>query len=139
MTPGSDRRRVYSSEGGDRCPACGRPRRKCVCEQGAYEQGACDRSAPDRRTSPPASGSAAKGGVVRVSRQTGGRRGKVVMVIDGVPLAAPELADLARALKQRCGSGGTVKDGVIEIQGDHRDLVVSFLGERGWTVKRAGG
>lgn len=78
-------------------------------------------------------------GVVRVSRQTQGRKGRGVTVISGVPLAGGELAALTAGLKKRCGSGGTVRDGVIEIQGDHRDLLVSLLTQRGWTVKRAGG
>jgi len=78
-------------------------------------------------------------GVVRVSRQTKGRKGKGVTMVTGVPLAGDELKDLAKKLKQRCGSGGTVKDGVIEIQGDHRDVVVRELSENNWVVKKAGG
>ncbi len=78
-------------------------------------------------------------GVVRVRRETQGRAGKTVTTISGVPLADDELATLASALKRRCGTGGTAKDGVIEIQGDHRDLLVAELEQRGYTVKRAGG
>ena len=78
-------------------------------------------------------------GIVRVSRQTKGRKGKGVTLITGVPLAADELKDLAKQLKQRCGSGGTVKNGVIEIQGDHRDTVVAELTKKDWTVKKSGG
>jgi translation initiation factor 1 len=78
-------------------------------------------------------------GVVRVSRQTKGRKGKGVTLVTGVPLAGEELKTLAKKLKQRCGSGGTVKDGVIEIQGDHRDVVVKELSEHSWVVKKAGG
>ena len=78
-------------------------------------------------------------GVVRVGRETKGRKGKGVTVITGVPLAGSELKDLAKELKQKCGSGGTVKDGVIEIQGDHRDAVVAALGGRNWNVKKSGG
>jgi len=78
-------------------------------------------------------------GVVRVSRQTKGRKGKGVTLISGVPLAGDDLKDLARTLKQRCGSGGTLKDGVIEIQGDHRDVLVAELSARGWTVRKSGG
>jgi len=78
-------------------------------------------------------------GVVRVGRQTKGRKGKGVTLVTGVPLKEAELKDLARELKQKCGSGGTVKNGMIEIQGDHRDTVVSALGGRGWTVKKSGG
>lgn len=78
-------------------------------------------------------------GVVRVARQTKGRKGKGVTLITGVPLAGDDLKDLAKILKQRCGSGGTVKNGVIEIQGDHRDLVVAELSTKGWVVKKSGG
>ncbi len=78
-------------------------------------------------------------GVVRVARQTKGRKGKGVTLITGVPLRTDELKDLAKTLKQRCGSGGTVKDGIIEIQGDHRDALVKELSTRGWVVKKSGG
>lgn len=78
-------------------------------------------------------------GIIRVGRQTKGRRGKGVTVVTGVPLAGAALEVFARELKQRCGSGGTVRDGVIEIQGDHRDRLVHELSARGWKVKRAGG
>jgi translation initiation factor 1 len=74
-----------------------------------------------------------------VGRQTKGRKGKGVTVITGVPLSTAELKELGKALKKLCGSGGTVKDGVIEIQGDHRDRLVEELTRRGWTVKRSGG
>ncbi len=101
------------------CPACGRAASDCACGK---EHGA-----------------AATDGVVRVSRETKGRKGKGVTVITGVPLAGPELADLAKQLKNRCGAGGTVKNGIIEIQGDHRDRLITELQGRGWTVKRSGG
>jgi translation initiation factor 1 len=76
---------------------------------------------------------------VRVGRETKGRKGKGVTVVTGVPLVADALDELASKLKRSCGSGGTVKDGVIEIQGDHRDLLVSELAKFGWAVKRSGG
>jgi translation initiation factor 1 len=82
---------------------------------------------------------AAKPGQVRVGKQTQGRRGKAVTVIEGLSLAPDELARLAKELKKRCGSGGTVKSGTIEIQGDHRDLLVRELETRGFKVKRSGG
>jgi translation initiation factor 1 len=78
-------------------------------------------------------------GVVRVSRETKGRKGKGVTLVTGLPLNGTDLADLAKQLKGRCGAGGTVKNGIIEIQGDHRDKVVAELLGRGWTVKKAGG
>jgi translation initiation factor 1 len=77
--------------------------------------------------------------VVRVGRETKGRRGKGVTVVSGVPLVGAELAALGKQLKQRCGSGGTIRGGVIEIQGDHRDAIVRELGGRGWKVVRSGG
>jgi translation initiation factor 1 len=78
-------------------------------------------------------------GVVRVRRETGGRGGKTVTAIYGVALAEKQLQELAGALKRLCGTGGTVKGGVIEIQGDHRDRVVAALEQRGYSVKLAGG
>ena len=78
-------------------------------------------------------------GTVRVSRETKGRKGKGVTLISGVPLGAEALAALTKELKQRCGSGGTVKDGMIEIQGDHRDRLLVELQSRGYRVKMAGG
>ncbi len=77
--------------------------------------------------------------VVRVARQTKGRKGKGVTVITGVPLTGDELKNLAKTLKQRCGSGGTVKNDVIEIQGDHRDALVRELAQKGWVVRKVGG
>jgi translation initiation factor 1 len=78
-------------------------------------------------------------GIVRVRRETQGRGGKTVTTISGVPVADDALAALASDLKRRCGTGGTAKDGVIEIQGDHRDVLIAELEKRGYTVKRAGG
>ncbi len=96
--------------------------------------GARSETAPQNEAGP------SKGdGFVRVSRQTKGRKGKGVTLITGVPLAGDELKNLAKQLKQKCGSGGTVKNGVIEIQGDHRDTVVAELSKQEWTVKKAGG
>jgi translation initiation factor 1 len=78
-------------------------------------------------------------GTLRLRRETKGRGGGTVIVISGVPLAGTALKELAGALKKRCGCGGTVKDGIIEIQGDHRDLLLLELQTRGYRVKLAGG
>jgi translation initiation factor 1 len=101
------------------CPSCRKPMTQCSC----------------RRSAPPPKGD----GIVRVGRETKGRKGNGVTVVTGLPLAGAELADTASRLKRRCGSGGTVKEGIIEIQGDHRDLVVAELQKQGFVVKRAGG
>ena len=85
------------------------------------------------RPSPPTPGD----GIVRVSRETSGRRGKTVTVVRGIP--PRELTAVASDLKRRCGSGGAVKDGVVEIQGDHRPKVVARLESQGYRVKLAGG
>lgn len=114
-------RTVYSSQHGRTCPHCGRPVKQCVCR-------ANPRGTP--RDSD---------GVVRVRREIAGRRGKPVTTIEGVPLPDDALHELAGELKRRCGSGGTAKDGVIEIQGDHRDAVIALLETKGYTVRRAGG
>jgi translation initiation factor 1 len=78
-------------------------------------------------------------GTVRVRREVKGRGGGTVIVITGVPLAESQLKELAGALKKRCGCGGTAKNGVIEIQGDHRELLLQELQSRGYRVKLAGG
>lgn len=78
-------------------------------------------------------------GTVRLQRQTKGRGGGTVIVITGIPLPEPALKELAGTLKKRCGCGGTVKNGIVEIQGDHRDLLLNELQGRGYRVKLAGG
>ena len=82
----------------------------------------------------PSAGSA--DGIVRVSRTKAGRKGKTVTLVTGLPPA--DLGDVAKELKRLCGSGGSVKDGVVEVQGDHRDKVATHLGQR-FTVKISGG
>ncbi|QHE85709.1 translation initiation factor Sui1 [Hydrogenophaga sp. BPS33] len=111
---------VYSTETGRMCPDCRQPVAQCVCKQLA-------RAAP------------AGDGTVRVSRETKGRGGKAVTLVKGVPLDADALAALGKQLKATCGTGGTVKDGVIEIQGDHVEKVMAALKAKGHSVKRAGG
>jgi translation initiation factor 1 len=109
---------VYSTESGRMCPDCRQPVAQCVCKQ-----------APAPKTD----------GIVRVSLDTKGRKGKGVTVVKGVPLDAAALLVLGKQLKAACGSGGTVKDGQIEVQGDHCTLVMEALRKQGFTVKRAGG
>ena len=110
---------VYSTDQGRMCPGCLRSEADCVCR---------DRSRPR-------SGD----GAVTVSRETKGRKGAGVTLITGLPLADPELAKLARTLKAKCGVGGSVKEGVVELQGDQRDKVQGLLAADGYTVKRSGG
>jgi len=78
-------------------------------------------------------------GTVRLRRETKGRGGGTVIVISGIPLTGPALKELAGALKKRCGCGGTIKDNIVEIQGDHRDTLLLELESRGYRVKLAGG
>ena len=78
-------------------------------------------------------------GIVRVGRETKGRKGKGMTVISGVPLHPEGLKELAKRLKQKCGTGGTVRGKIIEIQGDHRDFLVAELEAQGYTVKKSGG
>ncbi|MEZ0123336.1 MAG: stress response translation initiation inhibitor YciH [Candidatus Reddybacter sp.] len=78
-------------------------------------------------------------GIVRIRRETSGRKGNAATTISGVPLPEAELKTLAKKLKQSCGSGGSVKNGVIEIQGDHREKMRELLSKDGYTVKLAGG
>jgi translation initiation factor 1 len=112
---------VYSTEYGRMCPGCGKPAAQCVCR---------------KKKHPPAK----KGdGQVRVSRETKGRKGKGVAIILGLALGEDKLKELAKELKRTCGCGGTVKQGAIEIQGDHRDKLVEELVKRGFNAKKSGG
>ncbi|EAR09844.1 translation initiation factor Sui1 [Reinekea blandensis] len=110
--------RVYSTEDGRICPDCDHPVDDCQCQRDIVPDG---------------------DGIVRLRRETKGRKGKGVTLVDGVLLAPSDLKKLAKELKARCGTGGTVKDGVIEIQGEHRDLLLSVLTDKGYQVKKAGG
>tara|TARA_B110000196_G_C20969559_1_gene577995 strand:- start:327 stop:788 length:462 start_codon:yes stop_codon:yes gene_type:complete len=109
---------VYSTELGRTCPECGKAKDGCVCKNESLPEG---------------------DGIVRIQRETKGRKGKGVTLILGVLLASDELKKLAKELKQKCGVGGSVKDGVIEIQGDVRDQMFDEMKRRGFTVKKAGG
>lgn len=110
---------VYSTDAGRMCPACRRPIAQCVCGQSR--------------------GAAPSDGIVRVVCETKGRGGKSVTVIRGLALDAAALTLLGKQLKTACGSGGTVKDGVIEVQGEHLETVMTLLQKQGWTVKQSGG
>ncbi|MBP8145511.1 translation initiation factor Sui1 [Pseudorhodoferax sp.] len=111
-------RPVYSSEAGRLCPGCGKPPAACACRKPG---------------APPGDGQ------VRVRRETGGRGGKTVTTVRGLPLAEAELQQLGKQLKAACGSGGTVKDGVLEVQGDHVERALAWLLAKGFKAKRAGG
>jgi translation initiation factor 1 len=107
---------VYSTAFGRTCPGCEQPLSQCVCKKQA--------------TLPWGNGA------VRVTRETKGRKGKCVTIVTGLQLSVDRLSDLARDLKRKCGSGGTVKDGTIEIQGDHRDVLVMELAILGIAAKK---
>jgi translation initiation factor 1 len=109
---------VYSTEGGRMCPTCRNPLAQCSCRAASAPRG---------------------DGIVRVSREKQGRGGKTVTVVRGLDVDADTLASIGRQLRSACGSGGTTKDGVIEVQGDHAERVVALLQAEGRTVKRAGG
>ena len=110
---------VYSTDTGRTCPGCGHPVKQCCCSKAESRQPG--------------------DGVVRVSRQTKGRKGSGICLITGLPLGDAELKKIAKQLKQKCGSGGAVKNGVIEIQGDHRQALVEALIKLGYKAKQAGG
>lgn len=119
-SPSANSTLVYSTNAGRLCPDCGKAKTACICKQAA-------------------AGIKSKDGVVRITRETKGRGGKSVSVVNGLGLAPAELDKLCTQLKKRCGTGGTVKDGTIEIQGEHRDTLVTELTKLGYTVKKAGG
>ena len=116
-------RLVYSTETGKICPSCQRSVSECTCKKKK------SRSQTNIKYD----------GIVRVQREAKGRKGKTVTIVSGFQINANELKDLATQLKRRCGTGGSVKDGVIIIQGDHRDTLVTELKNRGFKAKVAGG
>jgi translation initiation factor 1 len=109
---------VYSTVQGKMCPGCSNPVKKCTCR---------------KKTSPSGDGN------VRVSRETKGRKGKGVTLIKGLDMDPATLASLGKKLKVMCGSGGTVKEGVIVIQGHHVERVLDYLQKQGVKAKRSGG
>ena len=116
-------RLVYSTESGKFCLTCQKPVSKCTCKKKK------SRSQPNIKLD----------GTIRVQREVKGRKGKTVTTISGFQLDDDELKNLASQLKRRCGTGGSVKDGVIIIQGDHRETLVNELKCRGFKAKIAGG
>ena len=114
----SENRTVYSTEQGKICLGCDKPIKQCICR---------------KKTSPPGDGN------VRVSRETKRRKGKGVTLIKGLDMDAATLSLLCKKLKVMCGSGGTVKEGIIEIQGDHIERILDHLKKQGIRAKRAGG
>ncbi len=116
-------RLVYSTETGRLCEVCQQPVLKCSCKK--------------KKSRPPTN--VKTDGIIRVQREVKGRKGKTVTTVSGFQMNADELKNLATQLKRRCGTGGSVKDGVIIIQGDHRDGLLSELKKQGYTAKLSGG
>ncbi len=115
----SNSRPVFSSDMGELCRQCGQVIQRCDCKKRSVDTPTGDR--------------------IRVSLQSKGRGGKAVSLIDGLPLDDVAIKALAKKLKKRCGTGGAVKNGVIEIQGDHRALLISELAKQGFAAKKSGG
>ena len=111
---------VYSSDWGRMCPVCEQPVDKCRCKKVGGQTVPAD-------------------GIIRVGRETKGRKGSGVTLISGLPGNEESLGKLAAELKKKCGAGGALKDRVIEIQGDHRDRLIIELQKLGYKVKRSGG
>ena len=116
----SDSRLVYSTESGRICPACAKPDSECSCEN---------------KRSIPSPGD----GIIRIRREIKGRKGKTATIVYGFQLDDKEMKEIAAQLKRACGTGGSVKDGEIVIQGDHRGILKTELSNRGYRVKLAGG
>ena len=114
---------VYSTETGRICPACQKPALKCSCKKKKSKTQI----------------NIKYDGIIRVQREAKGRKGKTVTTVSGFQIAADELKLLAAQLKRRCGTGGSVKDGMIIIQGDHRSTLIAELKNRGFKAKVAGG
>ena len=116
-------RLVYSTETGEICPSCQKPVSECSCKKKK------SRSQTNIKID----------GIIRIQREVKGRRGKTVTTVSGFQMNADELETLATQIKRRCGTGGSVKDGVIIIQGDHRETLLFELKKQGFKVKLAGG
>jgi translation initiation factor 1 len=122
-----DSRLVYSTETGRICPECGKPASACLCKKKkAVKAGRQPAGYPND-------------GTIRIRREVKGRGGKTVTAVFGVPLEKEDLQEFAKTLKHRCGAGGSVKDGVIVIQGDQRQTLLDEIRKHGYTAKLAGG
>lgn len=111
--------RVYSTDQGRICPSCNQAKTSCRCKAAAVQD---------------------KGdGIIRIRRETKGRKGAGVTIIDGLVLEASEMKKLVKKIKQNCSSGGAIKDGSVEIQGEHRESIKALLEKAGYTVKLSGG
>jgi len=113
---------VYSTESGKICPSCQKPITSCICKKKKSQ------SQPNIKND----------GTIRFQREVKGRKGKTVTTLSGFQISADELKNLAAQLKRHCGTGGSVKDGIIIIQGDHRDTLITELKNRGFKAKIAG-
>ena len=111
------RRTVYSTDKGEICPTCGWPVNQCVCSATRASE-----SVPSKV-------------VAKLRIEKSGRGGKTVTVVDGLPNNAVFLKALATELKQACGTGGAVREGAVELQGDHRERLRPLLAKKGWVVK----
>ena len=117
-------RLVYSTESGRICTSCGHPTAKCTCKK---------KKTTKKQSIYP------NDGIVRIRREVKGRKGKTVTAVFGVPLNDKKLKQFAKTLKRKCGTGGTMKNGVIIIQGDHRETLLQEIKQQGYNVKFAGG
>jgi translation initiation factor 1 len=118
-----DSRLVYSTETGRVCPGCQKSAAKCTC----------------KKKKPRAQTNIKLDGKIRIRREKKGRKGKTVTTVSGFQLNEIELKDIAAQLKRKCGTGGSVKDGIIVIQGDHREALQAEFEKLGYTAILAGG
>ena len=121
--------RVYSTESGRICSSCDRALNLCSCKN----------KSPKQQDSTAKTANLPNDGVIRLMRDTKGRKGAGATVLHGITAEPVELKKIAKSLKQLCGSGGAIKGGLIEIQGDHREKIKAWLEQKGYTVKLAGG
>jgi translation initiation factor 1 len=117
-------RLVYSTESGRICPSCGHPTKKCTCKK---------KKAVNKQSV------YSDDGIVRIRREAKGRKGKTVTAVYGVPLVDRDLKQFTTQLKRKCATGGSVRGGVIIIQGDHREALLNEIKQHGYPVKLSGG